>query len=108
MGLYGETLMARLDGAGDSARVADRLDLKLCSEDKDLFAQAAAIEGMSMAAFVRSAAKKQAAEAIARQRQLQLSQRDFEAFQAAITGPFTPNPALEQALAQVGRRVRRA
>jgi uncharacterized protein (DUF1778 family) len=58
------------------AVASDRLDLKLSSEDKELLIQAAAIEGMSLAAFVRSAAKKQASEAILRERQLQLSQRE--------------------------------
>ncbi len=34
-----------------------RFDLKLDKDDKDLFAQAAALMGTSMAGFVRSAAK---------------------------------------------------
>ena len=49
---------------------SDRLDLKLSSDDKQLLIQSAAIEGMILAAFVRSAAKKQASEAILRERQL--------------------------------------
>ena len=90
------------------ALASDRLDLKLSSDDKDLLIQAAALEGMSLAAFVRSAAKKQASEAILRERQLQLSQRDFDAFHAAIHEPFRATPPLEEALQRVRSQVRRA
>jgi uncharacterized protein (DUF1778 family) len=90
------------------ALASDRLDLKLSSDDKDLLIQAAALEGMSLAAFVRSAAKKQASEAILRDRQLQLSQRDFDAFHAAIHEPFRATPPLEEALQRVRTQVRRA
>jgi uncharacterized protein (DUF1778 family) len=57
---------------------------------------------------VRSAARKQAREAILRERELQLSQRDFEAFQAAIHEPFRPSPPLEEAMERVRAQVRRA
>ena len=90
------------------ALASDRLDLKLSSDDKDLLMQAATIEGMSLAAFVRSAAKKQASEAILRERQLQLSQRDFDAFHAAIQAPFRPAPPLEEALQRARSQVKRA
>jgi uncharacterized protein (DUF1778 family) len=74
------------------AVASDRLDLKLSSEDKELLSQAAAIEGLSLAAFVRSAAKKQA----------------LDAFHAAIHEPFRPAPPLEDALQRVRSLVRRA
>jgi uncharacterized protein (DUF1778 family) len=90
------------------AVASDRLDLKLSKEDKQLLIEAAAIEGMSLAAFVRTAAKKQASEAILRERQILLSQRDFDAFQAAIHQPFQPTPTLEQALQRARSQVRRA
>jgi len=85
--------------------VDERLDLKLSAADKQLFAQAAAIEGLSMAAFVRSAAKQRAALAIQQERQLRLSQQDFTAFQAAITEPSAPKPALQAALNDAANRV---
>ena len=50
--------------------VEERLDLKLSAADKQLLAQAAAIEGLSMAAFVRLAARQRAAEAIQRREQI--------------------------------------
>jgi uncharacterized protein (DUF1778 family) len=87
--------------------VDERLDLNLSAADKQLLAQAAAIEGVSMAAFVRMAAKKRAAEAIQLERQLSLSRRDFTAFQAAIGAPFAANPALQEAIEQARTRVRR-
>ena len=90
------------------AVASDRLDLKLSSDDKRLLIQAAAIEGLSLAAFVRSAARKQAREAILRERELRLSQRDFEAFQSAIHEPFRPSPPLGEAMQCALSEVRRA
>jgi uncharacterized protein (DUF1778 family) len=87
--------------------VDERLDLKLSATDKQLLAQGAAIEGLSMAAFVRLAARQRAAEAVQREQQLALSQRDFAAFQAAISQPFAPNPALQDALGEARIRVSR-
>jgi uncharacterized protein (DUF1778 family) len=63
--------------------VDERLDLKLSAADKQLFAQAAAIEGVT------------------------LSQRDFKAFHAAIAQTFEPNAALRDALEQARTRVSR-
>ena len=80
--------------------VDERLDLKLSAAYKQLFAQAAAIEGGTMAAFVRLAAKQRATEAIERDQQITLSQRDFRAFHAAIAQTFEPNAALRDALEQ--------
>ena len=87
--------------------VEERLDLKLSAADKQLLAQAAAIEGLSMAAFVRLAARQRAAEAIQRQQQMLLSQRDFTAFHAAIRQPFAANAELQAVMEQAHTRVRR-
>lgn len=85
----------------------DRLDLKLSSSDKQRLQQAAAIKGISVAAFVRLAAKQRAAEAIQLDRAISLSRRDYGTFQAALTEPSRPNEALLQALNQVQARVQR-
>jgi uncharacterized protein (DUF1778 family) len=87
--------------------VDERLDLKLSAADKQLLAQAAAIEGLSMAAFVRLAARQRAAEAIQREQQMLLSQRDFTAFHAAIGQPFAANAELQAVMEQAHSRVRR-
>ena len=79
----------------------------LSSTDKQLLQQAAAIEGISFAAFVRLAAKQRAAEAIQLDRAVSLSRRDHETFQAALAEPFCPNEALPQALNQLHARVKR-
>ena len=90
---------------GKFVAVDERLDLKLSAADKHLLAQAAAIEGVTMAAFVRLAARQRAAEAIQRDQQITVSQRDFKAFHAAIARPFEPNQALRDALEQARTRV---
>ena len=102
--LFAVSLIQSLMGA---VAVNERLDLKLSAAEKHLLAQGAAIEGLSMAAFVRLAARQRAAEAVQREQHLALSQRDFAAFQAAISQPFSPNPALQEALEQARTRVSR-
>ncbi|MCS5693885.1 DUF1778 domain-containing protein [Cyanobium sp. FGCU-6] len=87
--------------------VDERLDLKLSAADKQLLAQAAAIEGLSMAAFVRLAARQRAAEAVQREQQLVLSQRDFTTFHAAIAQPFAANAELAAVMEEARTRVRR-
>ena len=87
--------------------VDERLDLKLSAADKQLLARATAIEGLSMAVFVRLAVRQRAAEAIQREQQLLLSQRDFTAFHAAIGQPFAANAELEAVMEQARTRVRR-
>ncbi len=84
-----------------------RFDLKLDTDDKDLFARAASLMGTTMAGFVRGAAKEKAQTLLAQESRVVLSQRDFAAFQAAITTAFAPNPPLQAALAAVAQ-VKRA
>lgn len=87
--------------------VDGRLDLKLSAVEQQLLAQAAAIEGLSLVAFVRLAARQRAAEAIQGEQQLLLSQRDFTAFHAAIGQPFAVNAGLAAVMEHEPRRVRR-
>ena len=85
-----------------------RFDLKLDKNDKELFSEAASLMGTSMASFVRAAAKEKARSVIDRQTQLTLSQRDFQAFSAALDQAFVPNEPLQEALDSVRKTVRRA
>ena len=85
-----------------------RFDLKLDKDDKDLFAQAAALMGTSMAGFVRSAAKEKAHAMIDRESRLTLSQLDFRAFSSALEDAFAPNKRLQEALDSARQKVRRA
>jgi uncharacterized protein (DUF1778 family) len=86
---------------------AARFDLKLDADDKDLLARAASLMGTTMAGFVRSAAKEKAQNLLEQESRVLLSKRDFAAFNAAISGAFTPNPALQKALKSAAR-VKRA
>jgi uncharacterized protein (DUF1778 family) len=85
-----------------------RFDLKLDKDDKDLFAQAAALMGTSMAGFVRSAAKEKAHAMIDRESRLTLSQLDFRALSSALEDAFAPNKPLQEALDSARQKVRRA
>ena len=83
-----------------------RFDLKLDPDDKETVAKAAALMGTTMAGFVRSAAKEKAQALL--DREARMTRGDAEAFIAALDAAFRPNAALEQALSQARRQVRRA
>lgn len=85
-----------------------RFDLKMDAEEKDVIAKAAALMGTTMAGFVRAAAKEKAQQLLERESRLELSQRDFAAFAAALDAAFRPNAALRNALTQARKKVRRA
>lgn len=87
---------------------SERMDLKVSKQDKDLFARAAALEGTSVAAFLRAAAKQRACEAIERETRLTLSARDFAAFSKALDEAFEPNEALKRAMEKAESEIRRA
>ena len=85
-----------------------RFDLKLDKEDKELFSEAAALMGTSMAGFVRAAAKEKAHSIIEQESRLTLSRRDFRAFSTALDQAFAPNKPLQEALDTARKSVRRA
>lgn len=87
---------------------AARFDLKMDAEEKEVIAKAATLMGTTMAGFVRAAAKEKAQRLLERESRFTLSQRDFEAFAAALDTAFSPNAALRNALAQTRKKVRRA
>jgi len=84
-----------------------RFDLKLDADDKDLLSRAASLMGTTMAGFVRSAAKEKAQTLLEQESRISLSKRDFEDFQTAIAGAFTPNAALQKAI-KATSKVKRA
>ncbi len=85
-----------------------RFDLKMDADEKAIVAKAAALMGTTMAGFVRVAAKEKAQLMLERETRLTLTDRDFSAFARALDSAFAPNPALDEALKQVRRKVRRA
>ena len=86
---------------------AARFDLKMDAEEKNVIAKAAALMGTTMAGFVRSAAKEKAEQMLERESRITLAQRDFMAFASALETAFAPNEALQKALAQSRKKVRR-
>ena len=85
-----------------------RFDLKLDSDDKEMFAQAATLTRTTMAGFVRAAAKEKAREVIDQEARIVLTRRDFDAFSAALNRDFTPDRNLQEALTAARQTVNRA
>ncbi len=83
-----------------------RVHLELDRDDEDLFAEAAALMGITMAGFVRIAAKEKARALIEQQRRINLSNRDFAAVTAAVERAFEPNEALRRAIQSARTSVR--
>lgn len=76
-----------------------RLTVRLNASDMYMLSCAAALTGSSTAEFIRAAAKEEAVAILEKQTYVTLSKRDLAAFTAAINNTFTPNPALNAALA---------
>lgn len=87
---------------------AARFDLKMDADEKAMVAKAAALLGITMAGFVRVAAKEKAQVLLDREARITLTDRDFTAFARALDSAFAPNPALKAALTRARRKVRRA
>ena len=84
-----------------------RFDLTMDVEEKDVVSRAAALMGITMAAFVRTAAKEKARELLDRESRITMTAQDFHAFTMALNEAFTPNAALQNAMS-VARGVKRA
>ncbi|GHU32252.1 hypothetical protein AGMMS50256_22040 [Betaproteobacteria bacterium] len=91
----------------ESRTTDTRFNIKLNQEDKEIFAQAAALTGTTMADFVCVAAKEKAQELLARESRITLSSEDFKAFVESLDAAFTPNPALKAAMGLVKQDVQR-
>jgi uncharacterized protein (DUF1778 family) len=83
-----------------------RFDLKMDEEEKDVVSRAAALMGVTMAAFVRTAAKEKARELLDRESRVTMTAQDFQAFTMALNGAFTPNAALQKAM-NAAREIKR-
>jgi uncharacterized protein (DUF1778 family) len=75
-----------------------RLDLKLEPADKEYVSRAAALQGTTVAEFVRQAAKEKAFTVLDHEAKVKVSARDYEAMIGALNGGFKPNPALSKAI----------
>jgi uncharacterized protein (DUF1778 family) len=85
-----------------------RFDLKLEKDEKELFSEAAALMGTTMAGFMRAAAKEKARALLEQERRITLSPQDFAAVAAALENAFAPNKALRSAIKRAREAVRRA
>lgn len=85
------------------ANAAARLDLRIDARDKDRIARAAALRGMAVSAFVRSAVLREADTAIAADTTAALSPAESRHFLAALDAPFQPNDLLKKAMESAGR-----
>ena len=84
-----------------------RFDLTMDADDKDVVSRAAALMGITMAAFVRTAAKEKARELLDRESRITMTARDFDVFTQALNSAFQPNVALQKAM-NAARKIKRA
>ena len=75
-----------------------RLDVRLAAEHKDLIERAANLLGQTVSAFTVATLVRQAREVAEQFGSLRLSDRDRDAFLAALDNPPKPNARLRKAL----------
>jgi len=75
-----------------------RLDLRLTARDRERIDRAAALAGLPVAAFVRSAVLREAERTVAAESTATLSPAESKRFLAALERPFAPNATLRRAL----------
>lgn len=76
----------------------ERIDLRTSVETKALIARAAAAAGMSVSAFLLSAAQERAQAVLNQTDSLTLTPRDWEAFVTALDHLDQPRPKLSAAM----------
>lgn len=76
----------------------ERIDLRTSAETKALIARAAATAGMSVSAFLLAAAQERAKAVLGEADALTLTQRDWDAFIAALDSLDKPRPKLAAAM----------
>lgn len=79
----------------------DRLDLRLTKQQKDEIERAAAISGRTVTDFSVSVLVREAAEVIRHERDLQMSQEAWEAFNEAVERPAQTVEGLANLLKRV-------
>lgn len=79
--------------------LAERLEARVTTEEKELLQEAAAAKGLTLTAFVTSSAREAAIKVLREQHVIELGRRDQRAFAEAMLNPEPPNESL-QALAR--------
>jgi uncharacterized protein (DUF1778 family) len=70
----------------------------LSARDRERIARAAALAGLPLAAFVRTAVLREADRTVAADSVATLSRAESKRFLAALGKPFSPNAALRRAM----------
>lgn len=83
--------------AAESSKTIARLEARIKPEVKELWQQAADLEGRSLTDFVIATVQAEAIRVIEQHQRLKLSREDSQAFAAAILNPPPPNAALTAA-----------
>ena len=79
-------------------RANARLDLRLSEKDRERIGRAAALAGLPLAAFVRTAVLREADRTVSAESVATLSEAESRKFLATLRKPFAPNAALGRAL----------
>jgi len=74
-----------------------RLDLRLSLKDRERIDRAAALAGLPLATFVRTAVLREADRAVAAESVVTLTLAESKRFLTALNKPFAPNAALRRA-----------
>ncbi len=82
-----------------------RLHVRLAAEHKDLIERAATLLGQTLSAFTVSTLVREAEEVTPRLGTLPLTNRDRDAFLAALDNPPKPSPKLRKAAKRHAREV---
>ena len=75
-----------------------RLDLRLSLKDRERIDRAAALAGLPLATFVRTAVLREADRTVGAESVVSLSAVEAKRFLSALSKPFAPNAALRRAL----------
>jgi uncharacterized protein (DUF1778 family) len=75
-----------------------RLDLRLSVRDRQRIDRAAALAGLPLAAFVRTAVLREADRTVAAESLTTFSETESKRFLSALAKPFAPNAALRRAM----------
>lgn len=80
-----------------AVNAVERLDFRVSRDKKELIEQAAAVSGQSLTDFAIGTLTRRAKKILREQQVLVLSDRDRDAFLAALDSPPPPNKRLIQA-----------
>ena len=83
---------------------AQRLEARITREEKKLLQEAATAKGLSLTAFVTSAAHEAAVRTLQERHVIELGRRDQDMFVQALLNPEPPNKRLRAAARRHGFR----